>query len=172
MKIGDGYATVTGYKLPKPLVPRKRDWEGGSEVQAPSQDIGLAVLVAVPLSGTNFSVKRRMRPARLACARRDSLNAFILRFAGVWRLFVFRSRTGLSIINPGSNAPRIERSALCSKFVCPQQPCSACEGELSFLPFCESFNLNLRCTELVNSARMLLSLLQFFDPGPQGAGQC
>jgi hypothetical protein len=33
--------------------------------------------------GINFSVKRRMRPACLVDARQDSLNAFILRFAGV-----------------------------------------------------------------------------------------
>jgi hypothetical protein len=42
--------------------------EGGSEVKARSQDIGLVVLVAVPEFGTNFSVKRRMRPANSACA--------------------------------------------------------------------------------------------------------
>jgi|GEM_PF-2846169 hypothetical protein len=30
VKIGDGYATVTGYKLPQPLVKSR---EGGSEVK-------------------------------------------------------------------------------------------------------------------------------------------
>ncbi|MEY2430033.1 MAG: hypothetical protein QOJ40_2918, partial [Verrucomicrobiota bacterium] len=34
------------------------------------------------------------------CARWDPLNAFILRFAGVWRFFIFRPRAGLSIVNP------------------------------------------------------------------------
>ena len=34
VKIGDGYATVTDYKLPKPLDPRKQAWEGGSEVKS------------------------------------------------------------------------------------------------------------------------------------------
>src|SRR6266404_6322227 len=102
-----------GLQTPKATGSAKRNWEGGSEVQAPSQDIGLAVLVAVPPSGTNFSVKRRMRPARLACASWDSLNAFILRFAGVWRFFIFRPRAGLSIINRfGQCAGTIERSAM------------------------------------------------------------
>ena len=36
----------------------------------------------------NFSVKRRMRPARSACADRDSMSAFILRFAGM-KAFLF-----------------------------------------------------------------------------------
>jgi hypothetical protein len=81
VRIGDGCATVTGYKLPKPLVPpgpgrRERG-------QAPSQDIGLVVLVEVPEFGTDFSVKRRMRPANSACAGWIRLDAFILRFAGV-----------------------------------------------------------------------------------------
>jgi hypothetical protein len=68
VRIGDGYATVTGYKLPWPLVT---DREGGSEVKAPSQDIDLIVLVAVPPCGINFSVKRRMRPALSICFRQD-----------------------------------------------------------------------------------------------------
>jgi len=33
-------------------------------------------------------------------AEGDSLNAFILRFAGVWRFFFFRLRAGLSIVKP------------------------------------------------------------------------
>ena len=37
---------------------------------------------------TNFSVKRRMRPARFACADRESLSAFILCFAGM-KAFLF-----------------------------------------------------------------------------------
>jgi hypothetical protein len=41
-----------------------------------------------------------MRPARSVNAELDSLNAFILRFAGVWRFFLFRLRAGLSIVNP------------------------------------------------------------------------
>lgn len=46
VKFGDGCATVTGYKLPQPLMQNR---EGGSEVQARSQDTGLVVLVMVPL---------------------------------------------------------------------------------------------------------------------------
>jgi hypothetical protein len=51
-----------------------------------------------------------MRPARRVSARRDSSNAFILRFAGEWRFFVsgkrasagrtFSPLAGLSIVNP------------------------------------------------------------------------
>jgi hypothetical protein len=62
--------------------------KAGARFKARSQDIGLSVLVMVPPHGTDFSVKRRMRPACLAWARWDSLNAFILRFAGV-KAFLF-----------------------------------------------------------------------------------
>src|SRR5712671_2111234 len=82
VRIGDGYATVTGYKLPRPLVSREAG-KAGARSHARSQDIGLVVLVVVPLRGTNFSVKRRMRPASCVSARGDPLDAFILRFAGV-----------------------------------------------------------------------------------------
>ena len=44
MRIGDGCATVTGYKLPKPLVSSETG-KAGARFQARSQDIGLAVLV-------------------------------------------------------------------------------------------------------------------------------
>jgi hypothetical protein len=44
VKIGDGCATVTGYKLPKPLVSPETG-KAGARFQARSQDIGLAVLV-------------------------------------------------------------------------------------------------------------------------------
>jgi hypothetical protein len=67
VKIGDGCATVTGYKLPQPLVSR-RIGKAGARFHAPSQDIGWAVLVmaldagkAGCLSGVkaNFSVKEK-----------------------------------------------------------------------------------------------------------------
>lgn len=50
MKIGDGCATVTGYKLPLATasLENERRREGGSEVNARSQDIGLVVLVVAP----------------------------------------------------------------------------------------------------------------------------
>src|ERR1051326_6310426 len=43
VRIGDGCATVTGYKLPQPLI--RSDREGGSEVEARSQDTGRIALV-------------------------------------------------------------------------------------------------------------------------------
>ena len=43
VRIGDGCATVTGYKLPQPLI--RLDREGGSEVEARSQDTGRIALV-------------------------------------------------------------------------------------------------------------------------------
>ena len=67
MKIGDGCATVTGYKLPQPLVSR-RTGKAGVRFQARSQDIGLAVLVTALIasqagcrfcSEDNFSVKEK-----------------------------------------------------------------------------------------------------------------
>ena len=45
VRIGDGCATVKGYKLPKPLVSSETG-KAGVRFQARSQDIGLAVLVA------------------------------------------------------------------------------------------------------------------------------
>ena len=44
VRIGDGYATVTGYRLPKPLVSHETG-KAGARSQARSQDIGWAVLV-------------------------------------------------------------------------------------------------------------------------------
>jgi hypothetical protein len=62
VKIEDGCATVTGYKLPRPLVGQPAG-KAGARSNARSQDIGLVVLVMIPLRGIDFSVKRRMRPA-------------------------------------------------------------------------------------------------------------
>ena len=58
VKIGDGCATVTGYKLPQPLVLPCKAGKAGARFQAPSQDIGLAVLV-VAAPAANFSVKEK-----------------------------------------------------------------------------------------------------------------
>ena len=58
VRIGDGCATVTGYKLPEPLVSQETG-KAGARFQARSQDIGLAVLVMVPRCGTDFSVKEK-----------------------------------------------------------------------------------------------------------------
>jgi hypothetical protein len=68
VRIGDGCATVTGYKLPQPLVSQEAG-KAGARFQARSQDIGLAVLVRVPSPGTNFSVKEKDEASRaLECA--------------------------------------------------------------------------------------------------------
>jgi hypothetical protein len=67
VRIGDGCATVTGYKLPQPLVSSETG-KAGVRFQARSQDIGLTVLVMVFWArqaerlcclGTNFSVKEK-----------------------------------------------------------------------------------------------------------------
>ena len=67
MRIGDGCATVTGYKLPKPLVSSETG-KAGVRFQARSQDIDLAVLVTalsarqakyLVRSEANFSVKEK-----------------------------------------------------------------------------------------------------------------
>ena len=67
MRIGDGCATVTGYKLPKPLVSSETG-KAGVRFHARSQDIGLAVLVmalhaeqadACAALGADFSVKEK-----------------------------------------------------------------------------------------------------------------
>jgi hypothetical protein len=67
VRIGDGCATVTGYKLPRPLVSSETG-KAGVRFQARSQDIGLAVLVAaldagqaecLCCVGANFSVKEK-----------------------------------------------------------------------------------------------------------------
>jgi hypothetical protein len=68
VRIGDGCATVTGYKLPQPLVSGKTG-KAGARFQARSQDIGLAVLVVALKAvqagrlfhyfGADFSVKEK-----------------------------------------------------------------------------------------------------------------
>ena len=78
VRIGDGCATVTGYKLPQPLVSLETG-KAGARFQARSQDIGLAVLVMAVRAGQAWTPvrpqrptspsKRRMRPARRASAR-------------------------------------------------------------------------------------------------------
>ena len=80
----------------KPCASERAGREGGSEVQAPSQDIGLAVLVMVarpqwrlPLVAT-AKLLRQEKDEASPCREcgRDSLSAFILRFAGGEGFFV------------------------------------------------------------------------------------
>jgi hypothetical protein len=58
VRIGDGCATVTGYRLPEPLVSEEAG-KAGARFQARSQDIGLAVLVMALSDGADFSVKEK-----------------------------------------------------------------------------------------------------------------
>src|SRR5207249_7740683 len=69
VRIGDGCATVTGYKLPQPLVPRERDREGGSEVGSPKSGyrFGCARRGSAGAGPTSPS-KRRMRPVPEPCS--------------------------------------------------------------------------------------------------------
>jgi hypothetical protein len=49
----------------------------------------LSTINTQPSTGlANFSVKEKDGASLSNCFRQDSLNAFILRFAGVWRFFV------------------------------------------------------------------------------------
>jgi hypothetical protein len=74
VRIGDGCATVTGYKLPQPLVSEGAG-KAGARFQARSQDIGLAMLVMAFKAGqatrpsgvgADFSVQEKdeARPVR------------------------------------------------------------------------------------------------------------
>ena len=95
MRFGDGCATVTGYKLPKPLVSSETG-KAGARFQARSQDIDLAVLVTALIASqagrllsfeANFSVKEKdeASPSRLCVAGfADCLHSPI---CGVWRFF-------------------------------------------------------------------------------------
>ena len=49
VKIGDGCATVTGYKFPVPLIARAIG-KAGRRFEARSQDTGLIMLVVVSLT--------------------------------------------------------------------------------------------------------------------------
>ena len=99
--IGDGCATVTGYKLPKPLI--ESDREGGARFEARSQDT-IPVLRRDPrkiLSGfpaINFSVKEKDEASPLNRFQRNSSNAFIpvLPESGGF-LFLVAPRIGLRL---------------------------------------------------------------------------
>ncbi len=83
-----------GLQTPRATDPAGGIGKAGARSQARSQDTGLAVLVPVVDVGQRAMCcrncsrptspsKRRMRPALCVSAQWDSLNAFILRFAGV-----------------------------------------------------------------------------------------
>jgi hypothetical protein len=53
----------------------------------------LSTINPQPSTGlANFSVKEKDEASLSNCFRQDSLNAFILRFAGVWRFFCLEFR--------------------------------------------------------------------------------
>lgn len=82
MKIGDGCATVTDYKLPLPLPAFNiGGWEGGSEVKSEVR-IPVVLCSSAPSVSGQFlrQEKDEASPSRL-CGR-DSSDAFIPRFAG------------------------------------------------------------------------------------------
>jgi hypothetical protein len=59
----------------------------------------LIVLVAAGVFSGQLLRKEKDEASPATCFRRDSLNAFIPRFAGVWRFFIFKTfqpRAGLS----------------------------------------------------------------------------
>jgi len=86
VKIGGGCATVTGYKLPYPLVRTKAGREGGARHEARSQDTGGIVLVSLAQAG-HFSAKEKDETSPSKRFRWDLRNGFIPRFAGVGRVF-------------------------------------------------------------------------------------
>ena len=98
MRIRDGCATVTDYKLPRPLV-RKRAGKAGARLKS---EVRISVWLCSSWSPTRDQLLRQEKDeASLPreCAVGPS-NAFIPRFAGVWRFFIFRLRAGLSTDNP------------------------------------------------------------------------
>jgi hypothetical protein len=80
VKIGDGCATVTGYKLPQPLEPPNR--EGGSEVM-PQVRISVWLCSSRSRGWDQLLRQEKDEASQRRVCGLDSLNAFILRFAGV-----------------------------------------------------------------------------------------
>ncbi len=99
VKIGDGCATVTGYRLPLPLVyqkPGRRERGFEPEVRisvwlCSSRSTKQVGPVAWPRFAGHFSVKEKDEASLSRGCAEDSLNTFILRFAGVWRFFHFQA---------------------------------------------------------------------------------
>lgn len=84
MRIGDGCATVSDYKLPTATVQavRRRDGKAGVRFEVRSQDIRLTALVCLPRVGRALLRKEKDEASLPICFRQDSLNAFIPRLAG------------------------------------------------------------------------------------------
>ena len=94
---------MTGYSLPGPLAVSTAG-KAGAGLDARSQDTGWIVLVGIaravadnPRLSPRFTSpsSRRMGPVCWTVFQQNSWNAFIRRFDGVWRFFIFRPRAGL-----------------------------------------------------------------------------
>lgn len=81
VRIGDGFATVSGYELPGATGNAGVSGKAGVRFEAPSQDINPAVLVRSRLGGANFFDPKKDE-ASLEPFSSARVNAFILRWAG------------------------------------------------------------------------------------------
>jgi len=59
----------------------------------------LIVLVAAGVFSGQLLRKEKDEASPTICYRQDSLNAFIPRFAGVWRLFYFQKSSGSALVS-------------------------------------------------------------------------
>src|ERR1017187_7360964 len=103
VKIRDGCATVTATNSQE---PPKRIGKAGrrseAEVRIPvwlcssrsSQRRSMTVATMA-----DFSVKEKDEASLANCFRQDSLDAFILRFAGVWRFFYFQPPSHSALVS-------------------------------------------------------------------------
>jgi hypothetical protein len=80
VRIGDGYATVTGYRLPQPLVKSR---EGGSEIRNPKSGYRFDCARRDSAMQDQLLRQEKDEASLMICFHQDSLNAFIPRFAGV-----------------------------------------------------------------------------------------
>lgn len=76
VRIGDGCATVSGDKLPRPL--ESDSGKAGARFETPSQDIASVVLVR-PAQAGHFSVTEKDEASPSNGFRAGAWNAFILR---------------------------------------------------------------------------------------------
>ena len=88
VRIGDGYATVTGYRLPQPLVKSR---EGGSEIRNPKSGYRFDCARRDSAMQDQLLRQEKDEASPVNCLRRGSLNAFIPRFAEKEGFFVPRN---------------------------------------------------------------------------------
>jgi hypothetical protein len=92
VRIGDGCATVSDYKLPTATVRSAlgTDGKAGVRFEIRSQDIRLTALVGRLRKRPALLRKEKDEASLPNCLRQDSLNAFIPRFCVSEGVFVFR----------------------------------------------------------------------------------